>query len=205
MQTPGTFVQILYENPFLKLEEWAHPVTGRPWYVVRCTNSVSGLLHDVVNKRVLLIRSNHIAAQYETNPCGTLITPFAGRFDRLVSPKQLLIDEGWEELRAVIPEQDVCILNNGVSMVLSIGIITERGYLCYAQITEGQLSGSDNETFGLASEGEEINRHWVSEDEFLADDYTCVDMRVFAFRQHIQIMRLREQIVHLQIELSKHI
>ncbi|MCX6714510.1 MAG: hypothetical protein NTX72_01720 [Candidatus Uhrbacteria bacterium] len=198
MSKPATFVRVLYENKFLRLEEWEHPVTGNPWYIVRCTDSVAGILHDVVNKRVLLIRSPHIAVQTDENPTGELITPFAGRFDRNVSPKQLCVAEGSEELGATIPEESIIVLNNGVSMVLSVGIIPERTHLCYAQITIDQLSGHDDDTFGLAGEGEEIIRHWVSEEEFLADTYVCVDLRVYAFRLYIQNMRLKEEIRRLK-------
>lgn len=194
MTQPATFSDIVYANNFLRVEEWIHAVTGRPWYIVHVTDSVAGILHDVVNKRVLLIRSPHVAIQSKDNPTGECITPFAGRCDRLVTPKQLCIDEGAEEVGATIPEEAIVVLNNGVSMLLSVGIIPERTHLCYAQIKIDQLTGSDDDTFGLASEGEEIVRHWVSEEEFLADDYVCDDLRTLAFRQHIQIMRLKEEL-----------
>jgi len=194
MPTPATFVETVYKNPFLKVEMWKHSVTGRPWYIVRVTDSVAGILHDVVNKRVLLIRSPHVAIQTSNNPTGECITPFAGRFDRLVTPKQLCIDEAAEEVGVKLYYEGIVTLNNSKSMLLSVGVIPERTYLCYAQITIDQLSGSDDDTFGLASEGEEIVRHWVSEEEFLADDYVCDDLRVFAFRQYIQIMRLKEEL-----------
>jgi len=197
-----TLVELVYQG-FVTIELWRVPGIKNLRVVVRCTDSIAGVLHDVVNRRVLFIREPHVAAITKKNKTGKLVTPFAGRFDRKLSPKQLLISEADQEVGAILTEDDVIMLNHGVSMVLSIGLITERAYLAYAQISPNKLVGNDNDTFGLKDEGEEIKRVWIPEDILLSDTFVCHDLRILTFRQHIQIMRLKEENAKLQMRLDK--
>lgn len=194
MSLKPELVEVVYKG-FVTLEHWRVPGIKHLHVVIRCTDSIAGVLYDAVNDRLLFIDEPHVAAITEDNPEGRLMTPFAGRFDRNLSPKQLLIAEAREEVGAVLTEDDVVMLNHGTSMVLSIGIITERTYLCFAEITSTQLLGKDEDIRGVPEEGEQIKRVWISAKDL--EQVVCEDLRVFALIQHVRLMRLERKIVHL--------
>ncbi len=184
-------LRVLYDG-FAKLEEWF--VGGpHPHLVLRSTDSVAILLHDTVNHRILLVKQSRVAMIRKDNPDGLITEAVAGRFDVSLSPVELAVKEAFEEARAIIQESQVALLNYGEPVALSAGISTERSWLAYAAISPHQLTGNDTDVFGVPEEGEQIKRVWVSEETFLADDYVCEDVRVYAFRQHIKIMRLEQK------------
>ncbi|OGL92141.1 hypothetical protein A3H12_01655 [Candidatus Uhrbacteria bacterium RIFCSPLOWO2_12_FULL_47_9] len=180
---------------FVILERWLKPGNRFLNELIRTTDSVAGVLHDVVNERILLIRQDHVAAMSDENPHGTLVTPFAGRFDVKLSPKQLLIKEAMEEVGVDLTEDDIEMLNFGQSMVLSIGVLTERAYLCYAEVRPEQLTGKDDDVRSAEGENEGITRHWVSTKDL--ETFVCDDLRVLAFIQYIRLKLLERKIVRL--------
>lgn len=189
---------------FVTLERWQKPGNRFLNEFIRTTDSAAGILHDVVRRRVLLIRQDHVAAMSDDNPYGTLITPFAGRFDVNLPPKQLLIKEAMEEVGVVLTEDEIEMLNFGHPMVLSIGVLTERTYLSYAEITAAHLTGTDEEIRSAKGENEGIKRCWILVDDL--DTFVCDDLRVLAFIQHIKIKQLTRDLLALTgPELAPHV
>lgn len=185
---------------FLRFERWHVPGSDRLVEIVRASDSAAGVLHDVTNRRVLFIKQNHVAAISRENPNGTLVTPFAGRFDRKVSPKQLLVAEAQEEVGADITEDDVELLNHGVPMTMSPGVLTERTYLSYAQIAPERLSGTDSDVRSAEGENEQITRYWVPIEEL--KNMVFDDLRVFAFAMFILLRQVEYQFTLLQDEMN---
>ena len=81
--------------------------------VVQATNSVGMLIYDATNKRVLLVKQSRAPMITDLNPNGEIVEVAAGRFDKKIGIKQLVVDEVLEELGATITEDDVEILNGG--------------------------------------------------------------------------------------------
>lgn len=119
------------------------------------------------------------------NPDGYITEAIAGRFDVSLGPVALAVKEAFEEAGAIIQESQVELLNQGEPMALSAGITTERSWLAYAAISPHQLTGSDNDTFGLEVEGERITRMWISENDL--DTFVAEDIRVLTLVQHVKI------------------
>lgn len=175
---------------FVKLEHWRRPTDSYDTIVVRASDSVVGLLYDATNDRVLLIRQARAAMIREDNPEGMITECVAGRFDVNLGPKALMVKEALEEASVVITEKDVTVLNQGKPMALSAGVLTERSYVVFAEVHPDQVTGSDDDTFGLASEGESIQRVWVSTSEFLT--MVVDEIRVFALQQFLGTIVLLE-------------
>lgn len=183
-------LKILFDG-FAKLESWW--VDGpHPHLVLRSSDSVAILLHDVVNHRFLLVKQSRVAMIREDNPDGLITELIAGRFDVNLTPIELAIKESFEEAGAKILASQVELLNHGQPMALSAGISTERSWIAYAAITPDQLSGTDEAMFGLEEEGERIQRVWISESDL--DTFVAEDVRVLALVQHMLNKRLSNEL-----------
>jgi hypothetical protein len=180
-------LRVLYDG-FAKLEEW---FVGGPHLhlVVRCSDSVAILLHDVVNHQFLLVKQSRAAMVRKDNPDGFITEAIAGRFDVSLGPVELAVKEAFEEAGAIIQESQVELLNQGEPMALSAGITTERSWLAYAAISPNQLTGNDTDVFGVEAEGEKIERVWVPETEI--DTFVCEDIRVLTLIQYVKIKSLK--------------
>lgn len=176
-------LRVIYDG-FAKLEEWF--VDGPETHLVlRATDSVAIMLHDIVNKRFLLVRQSRVAMIREDNPDRLITEAVAGRFDVLLGPKGLAVKESFEEAGVIITEDDVELLNFGLSMALSAGITTERSWLAYAAITPKHITGNETDVFGVPEEGERITRLWISENDL--ETFVAEDVRVLALVQHMKI------------------
>ncbi len=168
-------------NGFIRLERW-QPCSPFKSLVVRATDSVAGLLYDRTNHRVLLVRQQRAAMVRDDNQDGFIIEAVAGRFDYKTNPKALLVKEASEEAGVTITEDDVVLLNGGIPLALSAGVLTERSYLAYAEISLEAVA--EGEVFGVVEEGEHITRIWQDADAFIAE--THEDLRVWAFAQYLK-------------------
>ncbi len=175
---------------FVTLEEWD---AGAPFphIVVRTSDSVAGLLYDVTSDRVLLIRQQRPAMVRDDNPDGAITEMVAGRFDVKLSPKALLIKEAREEAGVEITEDEVELINRGVPMALSTGVLTERCFGAFAIIRPDKVAKGD-EGYGVPEEGEKIARVWMSAEEFVNAQHA--DWRVWAFAQFLARRRLENQL-----------
>ncbi len=178
------FREILF-NGFLKLERW---IRGKhDIFVVRTTDSVSGLIYDEVNDRVLLIRQGRAAMVCEDNPDGLIVELVAGRFDVNLGTRALLAKESKEEAGVTLDEDSIVILNGGQPMAISPGFATERCYLAFAVIKSSQVDDHGDTGRGEATEGEDITRFWMRAEDFC--NSTHEDLRVFTLMQYLTVYR----------------
>ena len=152
--------------------------------VVKVTNSVAFLIFVVDWMKVILIKQNRKPMKRRSNPTGVILEAPAGRFDRKVGVKGLVIAEAAEEVGVTVAKSDIDVLNHGRPMALSPGVLTERMYLAIATVRSQQVSKGRN--FGLASEHERIKRILVpvSELETMVFDDMKTATLVSFFRLH---------------------
>lgn len=149
--------------------------------VVHATNSVAFLFADSVHKVVILISQVREAMIRKGNPLGTIIEVPAGRRDEKIGVKGLVVKEAREEIGKRITEKQVKLLNRGVPLALSPGIMTERTYLAYVEMDLRSCMKDNSRIYGLAAHDERITRRVVSFDEL--ERMTFEDMKTFALVQ----------------------
>lgn len=183
-------------NGFLKIEEWNGGLSF-PIVVVRASDSVVGMLYDATNDRILLVRQYRAPMVREDNPDGAITELVAGRFDVNLGPKALLVKEAEEEAGVKITEDEVELINLGVPMSLSAGVLTERCYGGFAVIHPDRIAEGD-EGYGV-DEGEQISRIWMSAEKFISPTTVHDCWRVYAMAQLLARRRLEEEIHQLRI------
>lgn len=114
------------------------------WEVVRASDAVVILIHDLDSDSVILVRQPRAPMQSETNPQGMMLEAPAGRFDYKATPVELAINEVKEETGLSLNKEDVTILNNGLPLATSPGVLSEKAYLCFAEVHLGQVDHSNN-------------------------------------------------------------
>lgn len=164
---------------FCQLEAVYTDQSDAPFEVLRTTDSVSVLLYDRLNDRVLLAKQSRVAMVRDDNPDGLIEEVVAGRFDLAIGARGLVVKEALEEVGVTLTEDEVFLLNDGLPMALSAGVLTERGYLAYAEIRPEQIE-TEERVFGV-DEHENITRVWVPVSELATRQYE--DVRVFALVQ----------------------
>ena len=181
---------------FLQVEEWDGGLSF-PLVVVRASDSIVGLLYDATNDRVLLVNQYRAPMVREDNPDGAITELVAGRFDVNLGPKALLVKEAEEEAGVKITEDEVELINLGVPMSLSAGVLTERCYGGFAVIHPDRIAEGD-EGYGV-DEGEQISRIWMSAESFISPTTKHDCWRVYAMAQLLARRRLEEEIHQLRI------
>jgi 8-oxo-dGTP pyrophosphatase MutT (NUDIX family) len=174
---------------FVSIEHWQAPNVSHPFEVVRSSDSVVICIYDAVNDRVLLVEQQRASMIREDNPNGRIIELIAGRFDKALGPIPLAIAEAMEEAGITLRDDQVELINDGIPMTLSAGVLSERAYGMIAVIHPDQIADGD-EGYGV-DEGEDITRIWMSTDEFIAGPHHC--WRVWAFAQYIARRRAEQQ------------
>jgi len=172
-------------NRFLRLERWSRDKTDI--FVVRVSDSVSGLLYDQVNDRVLLIRQGRAPMVRDDNPDGHITELIAGRFDVSLGARALFVKEALEEAGVTLREEDVVLLNNGNPLAVSPGVLTERAYLAFAIIIPAMIDDLGDTGRGCADEGEDIERVWMDADHFCNTIHG--DLRVFTLALYLRLLR----------------
>lgn len=149
--------------------------------VIHSTNAVAFLFADPVRKVVLLIEQSRDAMVRRGNPSGTIVEVPAGRRDLRIGIKGLVAKEAREEVGKRIKPQQVRLLNRGVPLASSPGVLTERVYLAYIETDLRSCMKDSSKTYGLAAHGERIRRRVVTYDEL--GRLTFEDMKTFALVQ----------------------
>jgi len=147
--------------------------------VVLSTDSVNLLVYDKSQDRVLLVKQVRESQIRDDNPKGFITETIAGRFDVDLGVKALAVKEAKEEAGVKVTEDRIVVLNQGVPMALSAGILAERAYLCYVEVTEDDFE-QEERSFGTDA-GEHVRRVWIPTEEL--EGYVCEDIRVWAFNQ----------------------
>jgi 8-oxo-dGTP pyrophosphatase MutT (NUDIX family) len=146
--------------------------------VVEASNSVGFLIYLKDTDEVVLIRQKRSAMKSAENPDGYNMEAPAGRFDNGLGVKELIAQEAGEEVGAKIELDKVILLNQGKPLALSPGLITEKMYLGYVEITSDLLE--EDRVFGV-DEGEEIQRIKVKVEDL--KNMIQDDMKTFALIQ----------------------
>ncbi len=162
--------------------------------VVHATNSVAFLFADPIRKVVLLISQCREAMIRRANPEGTIVEVPAGRRDLTIGIKGLVAKEALEEVGKRVKASQVKLLNRGVPLALSPGVLTERMYLAYVETDLQSCIKDNSKVYGLESHDERIRRLVVSFDEL--ERMTFEDMKTFALVQWFLMEQLRKEKRH---------
>lgn len=155
-------------------------INGRD--VVCTTNSVAFLIADPVHRVALLIWQRREAMRRRGNPRGNIIEVPAGRRDLKTSIKKLVAKEAAEEVGKKLDARKVKLVNRGVPLALSPGVLTERQWLAYYETDLSScLKKGRSRVFGLKAHGERIHRRVVTFDQL--ERMTFHDMKLFALVQ----------------------
>jgi len=149
--------------------------------IVQTTNAVAFLIVDPIRKVVLLISQCREAMVRRGNPSGTIVEVPAGRRDLKCGIKALVAKEAHEEVGKRIKAKQVKLLNRGIPLASSPGVLTERIWLAYVETDLRSCIKDSSKTYGLVAHGERIRRRVVSFDEL--ERMTFEDMKTYALTQ----------------------
>lgn len=152
--------------------------------VLRSMDSISILIYDSVNRRIVLVRQPRASMMTDENPEGLITELVAGRIDKLWKLEDIIIDEVLQESGVSITKEDIVMLNHGIPMAVSSGALTEKTYLAFVRIKPDQMDPEER-VYGDREEGEQITRIFLSVDELA--EYVCEDLRVFALIQLVKL------------------
>ncbi len=149
--------------------------------VVKVTDSIGVLIYDKTNDQFIFTKQIRRPMKKIYSPFGsddgmTLEAP-AGRFDKEIGVKQLIIAETKEEVGVTIIEEDVELINDGESLACAPGILTEKMFLAYVEVETESIEKGDR-VFGLREEAELIMRVFVPVKD--AQKMFFEDMKTFA-------------------------
>jgi 8-oxo-dGTP pyrophosphatase MutT (NUDIX family) len=129
--------------------------------VVDATDSVAFLVYNKDTNELLFTTQDRAPMMRPDNPEGTMLEVGAGRFDARIGVKGLVVKELKEELGVTATEDEVQLLNDGLPLALSPGVLTERQYLAYVEVTSDRIDPAKR-LYGERKEGEVIARRFVS-------------------------------------------
>jgi 8-oxo-dGTP pyrophosphatase MutT (NUDIX family) len=131
-----------------------------PREVVVATDSVAFLVYNKDTNELLFATQDRAPMMRADNPQGTILEVGAGRFDLKIGVRGLVVKELKEELGVTAVEAEVQILNDEVPLALSPGVLTERQYLAYVEVTNDRIDPAKR-LYGERKEGEEIALRFI--------------------------------------------
>lgn len=180
--------EVVFKNDFLSFET----VTlsdGHQRYIVHVEDSVGFLIYVADQDAVVMVsqfRAPMARRGYVSGAkLGVIVESPAGHLKQTDVIKTI-IEEIKEEIGADITKEQVRLLNGGVPLALSPGILSELMYLGYVVIRSDQLEKGDR-VYGVKEEGEETERRFIPVHELASMIF--YDMKTFALVQWF----LREQ------------
>jgi len=165
----GPLVASLMYDGCLKL--WK--VRGTNHEIVEIKDTVGCFIFNRDSREVLFVEQVRVPTlNSNMDSGGHLVEILAGHidteFESSMYPNSVdgalkaIAREAMEELGVSgISKEDIELLNHGIPLYLAPGTSTERMWLGYLEIGEGQFVRSEN-NFGLVSEGEKTERKWVA-------------------------------------------
>jgi 8-oxo-dGTP pyrophosphatase MutT (NUDIX family) len=163
---------------FVKVDKVQTPVGPRE--VVVATNSVAFLVYNKDTDELLFATQDRAPMMCPDNPRGTLLEVGAGRFDSKIGVRGLVVKELKEELGVTATEAEVRVLNDEIPLALSPGVLTERQYLAYVEVTSNRIDPAKR-LYGERKEGEAIARRFVPGREL--SQIRIHDMKTWALLQ----------------------
>lgn len=143
---------------FLKVDK-VQTAAG-PREVVVATDSVAFLVYNKDKDELLFATQDRAPMICPDNPEGTILEVGAGRFDTETGVRGLVVKELKEELGVTATESEIQVLNDGIPLALSPGVLTERQYLAYVEVTSDRVDPAKR-VYGEPSEGEVIIRRFI--------------------------------------------
>jgi 8-oxo-dGTP pyrophosphatase MutT (NUDIX family) len=134
--------------------------SGGPREVVVATDSVAFLVYNKDKDELLFATQDRAPMMRPDNPQGTIFEVGAGRFDTKIGVRGLVVKELKEELGVTATEAEVQVLNDEIPLALSPGVLTERQYLAYVEVTNDRIDPAKR-LYGERKEGEAIVRRFV--------------------------------------------
>ncbi len=131
-----------------------------PREVVLATDSVAFLVYNRDRDELLFATQDRAPMMRADNPQGTILEVGAGRFDIQIGVRGLVVKELKEELGVTATEAEVQVLNDEIPLALSPGVLTERQYLAYVEVTSDRIDPAKR-LYGERKEGESIIRRFV--------------------------------------------
>lgn len=167
-------------NGFLKID--IVKMMGREWEVVRATPATCLFLYHKDRDKVVLITQSRASVVSPKRPAGLMTEVVAGRIDKPnLTVQQIASDEAWHEAGIKIDPEKMHLLNNGEPVASSAGITDEMIYFVYGEITDENVDFT-RAIFGDPKEGERINRHFFSPEEF--ENHVCDTMTTILFKYY---------------------
>ncbi len=148
--------------------------------VVVATDSVAFLVYNRDKDEILLVTQDRAPMMSADNPRGRILEVAAGRFDIKIGVKGLVVKELLEELGVTAREDEVHLLNDGIPLALSPGVLTERQYLAYVEVSSERIDPTKR-LYGDGNEGEAITRRFVPVSELA--HLKIEDMKTWALVQ----------------------
>lgn len=147
--------------------------------IVETTDSVAILIYDIQSQCFVFVRQKRPPMKRKSNAIGEILEVPAGRFDKNIPLKQLIINEVMEEVGIKIYKSQIQILNEGKPMAPCPGILTELMYLAYVEIEDlRDLEVKPGQNFGVAEEGEKTERVFFP--KAAIDSLVYDDLKTFA-------------------------
>ena len=176
-------MNIVYDG-FVKVEKLPVGTLGAPFplEVVRVSNSVSFLVYNKTTDELLFTIQDRAPMISDSNPSGTIMEVAAGRFDAQIGVKGLVVKELKEELGVIATEVEVVLLNDGIPLALSPGVLSELQYLAYVEVTKDRID-ERKKLYGIVDEGERIVRRFIPSDQFRLGLIPIRDMKTWALIQ----------------------
>lgn len=151
--------------------------------VVVATDSVAFLVYNKETNELLFTTQDRAPMMLPDNLAGTILEVGAGRFDTKIGVRGLVVKELKEELGVTATEDEVQLLNDGLPLALSPGVLTERQYMAYVEVTSDRIDPAKR-LYGERKEGEVIARRFVPVREL--SQIPIHDMKTWALLQWFQ-------------------
>jgi 8-oxo-dGTP pyrophosphatase MutT (NUDIX family) len=159
--------------------------------VIVASDSIAVFIYDLKSNKVVLVKQARAPMKGKTDGEGMIVESPAGRFDKKIGIKELAVLEVKEETGIDITIDKVEIINFGVPVALSPGILTEVMYLAAVEMDLSEVH-TDSRIYGVAEEGERIIRLILSPDELITMVHR--DMKTLVLAQFLQIKILLQML-----------
>lgn len=167
-------VETVYKDGFCALERNQADNHIR----LNTTDSVAVFIYNIRTENIIFVKQDRFAMVRKDNPEGTIIETPAGRFDYKVELIELIINEVREETGVTLTADQILILNSGIPLAESPGVLTERIHLAFAAVDVDETEGL-GKVYGV--DGERIERFSVPAS--VLEDLICYDLKTFALVQ----------------------
>ncbi|MFA6594202.1 MAG: NUDIX hydrolase [Candidatus Buchananbacteria bacterium] len=151
--------------------------------IVEKKNAVAFLVYNRDKRAVAMVYQERPAASFSRDAGRVQEVP-AGHIDNGELTIEAMAREAREELGLLVDLptaiEHFTLVNFGASLFTSPGIVTERIFLGYAEFNDDEFDHS-RKHFGLAEEGEEVERRWIAIERL--ENMPYVDLKTFALAQ----------------------